>query len=126
MWGCHHESERDGKGKGGTKAGGQEREKGKGKQESYTATPKNRPIWPFVPTWSLVPTRYSRTSQQGLALFAVLFPALDSRHLMMRPMTYLVILYSSLSDVGAGVAQTPALRPSDGGNQLGLYGPGQT
>ena len=34
-------------------------------------------------------------------------PQLDSRHLMMRPMTYLVILHSSLSDVGAGVVQTP-------------------
>lgn len=31
MWGCHRESERDGKGKGGTKAGAQEGEEREGK-----------------------------------------------------------------------------------------------
>jgi hypothetical protein len=33
MWGCHHEPGRDRKGKGGTKAGGQKREKGEGKRK---------------------------------------------------------------------------------------------
>jgi len=40
MWGCHHESERDRKGKGGTKAGTGKREgKGNGKYTGYTMMP---------------------------------------------------------------------------------------
>lgn len=54
MWGCHHESERDGKGKGGTKAGDRKKRE---RQQNVTQT---CPIWPFRLTRLPFPTPYSR------------------------------------------------------------------
>ena len=59
MWGCHHESEKDRNGKGGTKAGGgtgKER-KGRGNGKVRGKCRQTDEYGLFVPTRFLVPTR---------------------------------------------------------------------
>jgi hypothetical protein len=62
MWGCHHESARDGKGKGGTKAGDRKERKGRGNRK--------------------VTRRRRKTDQYGhLSQLGSLFPRATPAHL---------------------------------------------
>ena len=66
MWGCHHESERDGKGKGGTKAGDRKKREREGRDNRMLH--RHVRYGPFRLTRLHFPTPYSRNVSTRLAL----------------------------------------------------------